>query len=614
MKVSRSVRITGIAAAILAIFLQNEVEAQVAYQRLGDSIGAGADEWHYLILEGESFDPATKVAAPDVGFSAVYADAALTNFYGNPVLGTNSTASKGGALFGQTIFGQYADKITYHVQFARTGTYYLYMRFTMFENGGATNSYLNEDSFFVPPDFGKDPQTDWPLSERGGYCEGGLSTSGFLWILEPCTAGARTNHSGNDGLDQAYYWEGNFRWNQCISSQFLNPDTQGEPSYPFRYEVTSTNVGIPLDFTIGYREGGFTPDLLLFSTHTNLMDVYSQTALDELLVNKVAVQDPADVVGTGTNAWSYLVMEAENYEWETNNTPGMGFTTVHAGDGFTNFYGNPVLAANTTASGGGALFGESIFAQYVDKISYQVQFARTGRYYLYMRFTMFENGGNTNNYLNEDSFFVPPDFGKDPQTDWPLSDRGGYCEGGLSTSGFLWIPEPGTGGARTNHSGNDGIDQSYYWEGNFRWNQCISSQFLNPDTQGVPSYPFQYEVTPDNVGKRLTFTMGYREGGFTPDLFLFSTHTNLMEHYTQDELDQLFARPKLKIHLAGSNARLSWPSAAATAGYQVESTVTLSPASWTPVPCPTPEVEGDWNSVTVDASGGGAYYRLRQQP
>ena len=59
---------------------------------------------------------------------------------------------------------KHGDKVTYQVQFANPGTYYLYMRFTMFESGVGAANYLNEDSFFVPPDFDKDPQTDWPLS------------------------------------------------------------------------------------------------------------------------------------------------------------------------------------------------------------------------------------------------------------------------------------------------------------------------------------------------------------------------------------------------------------------------------------------------------------------
>ena len=126
-------------------------------------------------------------------------------------------------------------------------------------------------------------------------------------------------------------------------------------------------------------------------------------------------------MGTGTNAWSYLVMEGEGYASEKDPTAGVGFTRVDASGAITSFLGNPILGTNTTASKKGALYTQTLFAQHIDKVTYHVQFAKAGTYYLYMRFTMFENGGNGANYLNEDSFFVPPDFDKDPETDWPLS-------------------------------------------------------------------------------------------------------------------------------------------------------------------------------------------------
>src|SRR5438034_1110223 len=283
-------------------------------------------------------------------------------------------------------------------------------------------------------------------------------------------------------------------------------------------------VGIPQNFTIGYREGGVTIDLFLFSTQTNLMDAYTEAQLDQLLVNKVTFQDPGNVVGTGADAWSYLVMEGESFHSKSNYDGFVGFTSVAAGSTNIDFYGNPILGTNTLASKRGALFTQTTFAQWTDKITYQVVFNRPGTYYTYMRFTMFDNAGN-GNYLSEDSFFMPPDFNKDPQWDWPITNSpsgrtGGYCEGGLSQSGFLWLIEPGTGGSRTNVSGNDGIDQTGFWEGNFHWNQLISSQFLNPVDTGEPNVPFKYEVTPAMVGVTQNFTIGYREGGVTIDLFL----------------------------------------------------------------------------------------------
>jgi len=215
----------------------------------------------------------------------VYGDGAVTNFLGNPVLGTNTTASKKGALFAQSPnFGLHADKVSYQVQFATSGTYYLYMRFTMFDNAGNGN-YLSEDSFFVPPDFDKDPQTDWPLTDpangrNGGYTEGCCGSAGFLHILNQGGGGTRTDRSADTN-----YWEGNFHWNQLMSSQFLASGVSGEPGTPHKYEVTPSMVGRPLSFTVSYREGGVTPDLWLFSTHTNLMEYYSQTDLDGIFIN-----------------------------------------------------------------------------------------------------------------------------------------------------------------------------------------------------------------------------------------------------------------------------------------------------------------------------------------
>jgi hypothetical protein len=97
------------------------------------------------------------------------------------------------------------------------------------------------------------------------------------------------------------------------------------------------------------------------------------------------------------------------------------------------------------------------------------------------------------------------------------------------------------------------------------------------------------------VGHPLNFTIGYREGGVTIDLFLFSTHTNLMEFYSQTDLDGLFISPKpiLGVTLAGTNAILSWPTSAIDFG--LESSSTLSPPSWAPVTT-TPVVIGDRSS------------------
>ena len=584
------------------------VQAAVTVQDPGNVIGTGDSAWSYLILEAEDYD--TKLnESEEFGFIRVDHTGTRTSALGNPVLGADTKASKQGALFTQTTFAEHADQVTYNVQFSIPGTYYLYMRFTMFENGGNETHYLNEDSFFVPPDFGLDPQTDWPLSNRGGYTEGCCNLAGYLFF--PDENGDRVSKADGGEEGQAF-WEGNFHWNELLSSQFLNAEEQGEPVYRFRYEVTEDRVGQPLSFTISYREGGTTIDLFLFATSPSLMTDYTQAQLDELLLGQssnITVQDPGNVVGSGESAWSYLILEAEDYDTKLNESEEFGFIRVDHTGTRTSALGNPVLGADTTASKQGALFTQTTFAEHADQVTYNVQFSIPGTYYLYMRFTMFENGGNETHYLNEDSFFVPPDFGLDPQTDWPLSNRGGYTEGCCNLAGYLFFPDEN--GDRVSKA-DGGEEGQAFWEGNFHWNELLSSQFLNAEEQGEPVYRFRYEVTEDRVGQPLTFTISYREGGTTIDLFLFATSPSLMTDYTQAQLDEILlgtatAVPSLDIRLNGSDVVISWP--AALSDFTLRTTGSLTPPGWNNVSAPV-VVVGDRNTVTVSAGEAEAYFEL----
>src|SRR5688572_6100464 len=210
----------------------------------------------------------------------------------------------------------------------------------------------------------------------------------------------------------------------------------------------------------------------------------------------VTIQKPTDIAGPETNRWSYLKLEGENFETQADEDSEIGFASVDKSGAVTSFLGKPVLGPNSTASGSGALFTKTVFAEHADKVTYKVQFATPGTYYLFMRFTMFENGGSEGSYGNEDSFFVPPDFGKDPQTDWPLP-RDGYTEGCCDAAGYLYIKDE-PGGSRNNHFAAD--EERTYWEGNFHWNELISSQWNVPENTGAPNVRFKYEVTPDKVG------------------------------------------------------------------------------------------------------------------
>ena len=102
--------------------------------------------------------------------------------------------------------------------------------------------------------------------------------------------------------------------------------------------------------------------------------------------------------------------------------------------------------------------------------------------------------------------------------------------------------------------------------------------------------------------------MAFREANVTPDLFLFNTHTNLLNDYTQKQINQYFLEPKLTISSAGANVVVSWPASASC--FILESTTSLSPASWTAVQTPAALVGTRYN-LTVTPTGT-KFYRLRQ--
>ena len=308
-------------------------------------------------------------------------------------------------------------------------------------------------------------------------------------------------------------------------------------------------------------------------------------------------------------------MEGEDFTSKSNRNLTAGFAAVAPGSTNLDSYGAIILPNNTTASRKGALGTVGTgFSRFSDKVNYSVQFGTPGDYYLYMHFTMFENSpaGGNNTYLNEDSFFLPPDFNKDPQFDWNPpgtagSDDGGYTEG-FGAYGFNYILDYQGNGSRTQHS-----TDTNYFEGNFHWNQLMVSQFLNPNiftnADGSPraGNPFHYVVTPGMVGVPQSFTIASREPGVTPDLFLFSTHTNMMNDYTQEQLDQLILQPKLYIATAGANVVVSWPTAACSV---LESSPSLSSPIWTTVMDPA-TIVGTRYSLTAPAIGT-KFYRLKQ--
>src|SRR6266436_2219591 len=127
---------------------------------------------------------------------------------------------------------------------------------------------------------------------------------------------------------------------------------------------------------------------------------------------QLTAQRPCNVIGTGSNAWNYLVVEGESYASSQDGDDTTGFGKVYNDAVLADAYGYPLLPTNSTASMQAALgtIGAG-FSRFSDKVTYQMVFSTPGDYYLYMRYTMFENSANggNNTYLNEDSFYLPPD-------------------------------------------------------------------------------------------------------------------------------------------------------------------------------------------------------------
>ena len=131
--------------------------------------------------------------------------------------------------------------------------------------------------------------------------------------------------------------------------------------------------------------------------------------------SQLTVQRPCNVIGTGSNAWSYLVVEGESYASSQDGDDTTGFGMVYNDAALADAYGYSLLPTNSNASMQAALGTVGTgFSRFSDKVTYQMVFSTPGDYYLYMHFTMFENSANggNNTYLNEDSFFLPPDFNK----------------------------------------------------------------------------------------------------------------------------------------------------------------------------------------------------------
>ena len=142
-------------------------------------------------------------------------------------------------------------------------------------------------------------------------------------------------------------------------------------------------------------------------------------ALGTAVGQTVTVQQPGNVLPDGS---AFLMVEGENaYELNDGDPADQeGFAWVIVdkddpllsidplGDGFD------ILPTDTDASGGAAIMTELSGS---GTARWQVQFEHPGTYYLYMSWSAY-NRDNNPDYLNEDSFYLPPDFDLNSRSDW----------------------------------------------------------------------------------------------------------------------------------------------------------------------------------------------------
>ena len=184
-------------------------------------------------VEAENYD-----ALSGQRWTVVTTTGTLVTAYGSTALPSDSPASGGAALLDLTGTVGYA---SYDLTFNTAGTYYVYLRCSVFENNSLTTSYGNEDSIHL--------STNW--NETVGTSNGetyDFSTSSF-----------GTPSSGN-GEGHTYVWD-----------KVLVRNASGTfRSVVLTIPVTAGDLGTPLTFTLRTRENGASVDYVMFSTQSSL--------------------------------------------------------------------------------------------------------------------------------------------------------------------------------------------------------------------------------------------------------------------------------------------------------------------------------------------------------
>ena len=198
----------------------------------------------------------------------------------------NANPSKGKAIFDLVGGGDFADQIGWELQFENPGTYYVYLRYSMYDMREifGKNAYGHEDSIYIPPyELTEDPAGFDPAirDERAGQSSlrrnvGGDFTDADVPDVLP-TDGCRQMEEEDWQIPEADCdranpsLEGQYHWQKLR----FTDDSQG--NVQANYEIEET--GVVLDFSIASRERGSSLDAFVFSKNSEL----SISELDALL-------------------------------------------------------------------------------------------------------------------------------------------------------------------------------------------------------------------------------------------------------------------------------------------------------------------------------------------
>ena len=283
---------------------------------------------------------------------------------------------------------------------------------------------------------------------------------------------------------------------------------------------------------------------------------------------QVTIQSPTDMLEDGS---VYLLLEAENYKELASGDgeeldPDISWIVVDRESPIRTtpdvFEGDKeVLPPDSNPSGGKALFdrlGGPTYGGLGPVVRYEVQFQFPGTYYLYPRFSMYNGwvSNNDNTYLNEDSIYLPPAFNKNTRSDWigfegkigpgspaePNPLAGEPTVGDSDRDGWTPLPkvllDAGEIIDARPRAGDGFFDGHFHWA---HWSTAVANDENNEwiDDAGMA---IEYEVTEADVGVPLSFEISRREVYAVLDSFVFSTSPELLQVFTQEEMNQFFVR------------------------------------------------------------------------